>query len=141
MARAKEKIRHSVFRTVLWIRLGNVIVPVGIRHSVVQIAVESTVMHPVVRVTVKKELRPISPYLKGCDTLSGFSVLHAVWRVILSSIIQFLPLLIPLGDKKGQRHRTRRQQTQCRAERSRKHRKAPRCSSYRQKGHTCHRCC
>lgn len=92
--------------------MGNVIVPVGIRHSVVQIAVESTVMHPVVRVTVKKELRPISPYLKGCDTLSGFSVLHAVWRVILSSIIQFslssFPWAIRKGNAKvpaGNRHR------------------------------------
>lgn len=34
--------------------MGNVIVPVGIRHPVVQIAVERAVMQAVTRVTVKK---------------------------------------------------------------------------------------
>lgn len=141
MASAKEKIRHSVFRTVLWIRLGNVIVPVGIRHSVVQIAVESTVMQPVVRVTVKKELRPISPYLQGSVAPCRIFLLHAVGMSQSYQVIQFPALLIPLGDKKGQRQRTRWQKTQRRTESSRKHRKAARCPSHRQKGHRLwHRC-
>ena len=81
--------------------MGNVIVPVGIRHSVVQIAVESTVMHPVVRVTVKKELRPISPYLKGvtpfqdflCFTLFGVSSYH--------QLFSFFPFSFPWAIRKG----------------------------------------
>lgn len=107
MASAKEKIRHSVFRTVLWIRLGNVIVPVGIRHSVVQIAVESTVMHPVVRVTVKKELRPISPYLKGCHVLRHpfrifycFTLLACHNLIILFSYFSY-PSSLPWAIRKG----------------------------------------
>jgi hypothetical protein len=34
-------------------KMGNVNIPVGIRHGVVQIAVERPVMQPVVRVAVK----------------------------------------------------------------------------------------
>lgn len=105
MASAKEKIRHSVFRTVLWIRLGNVIVPVGIRHSVVQIAVESTVMHPVVRVTVKKELRPISPYLKGCHVLRHpFRIFYCFTLLACHNLINlfsFPPFSLPWAIRKG----------------------------------------
>ena len=105
MASAKEKIRHSVFRTVLWIRLGNVIVPVGIRHSVVQIAVESTVMHPVVRVTVKKELRPISPYLKGCHVLRHpFRIFYCFTLLACHNLINlfsFFPFSFPWAIRKG----------------------------------------
>ena len=90
MARAKEKIRHLVFEP-LWTRLGNVIVPVGIGHSVVQITVQRPVFQPVVRVTVNKELRPISPHLHR-SVLCRVFLAARCWHV---TILSFYSIYVP----------------------------------------------
>ena len=105
--------------------MGNVIVPVGIRHSVVQITVERTVMHPVVRVTVNKELRPISPYAGRCLAVFNLIQKHrqhlSLFRCCLQvQYVSLFPWPIRKGNANapgGKRHRG----AQTTAERTAKH--------------------